>query len=421
MRVARFIIFFILFALAVSNANADAVSDWNRIAVQASLTAGAPPGPAARVGATTVIDIAIVHAAIYDAVQAIERKYEPYYLEIPGASGSTTAAVARAARDVLLSRYPAQAAALETTYQNYLISKGIASDDPGLAVGAKAAAAIIAARSCDGSFPDPPPAPFIGGTAIGEWRPTTPGTSLQAVWAADMRPYLLTRPSQFRVDPPPPVGSPKYVKDYIEVKNYGSSTSTYRTPEQTDMARFWGANIPVMMNQMVRDIADDNLDSPAETSRMFALATMSMADSFIACWNNKRHYNFWRPVTAIREDDGFDSTPQDPAWTPLIPTPPYPDYVSGANALSGAAVHSLEKFFDSENINFSITTTNTGPTEQDTRNYTRLSQVADEVVDARIYLGIHFRFADTAARKLGRDVAHYGYKNYFRPMGGKEQ
>ena len=403
---------------AAANAHADVVSDWNAIAVQAGQAAATPPGPNARVGPSIVVDIAMVHAAVYDAVQAIERKYEPYYVEVPGASGSPIAAAAKAAHDILVSRYPAQAGNLDITYQNYLMSKGIALDDPGVTVGEKAAAGIIAMRSCDGSFPNPP-TPFIGGTGIGEWRPTTAGTTMAAPWLANTTPFLMTRPSQFRSDPPPPVGSQKYVRDYIEVMNYGSANSTHRTPAQTDMAFFWAGNTPVMMNQFVRTVADSETDNVADSSRLFALATMSMADAIIACWNDKIHYNYWRPITAIRTDDGFDRTPQDPAWTSLIAAPAYPDYTSGANAIGSATVHALEHALGTDKVGFSLTTTNTGPTVNDTRTFTRLSQVSDELVDARIFLGIHFRFADTAARKLGRSVANYGNRNYFRPVTGR--
>ncbi len=419
MKPIRFFVPLVLvLSLLVAAARADVVSDWNAIAVQAGQAAAAPPGPAARVGPSIVVDVAMVHAAVYDAVQAIEGKYEPYYVEIPGASGSPIAAAAKAAHDVLVSRYPNQSSQLDIAYQNYLASKGISPDDPGIAVGEKAAAGIIALRSCDGSFPDPS-TPFTGGTGIGEWRPTTAGTTMAAPWLANTTPFMMTRPSQFRSDPPPPVGSQKYVRDLIEVMNYGSANSTYRTPFQTDMAQFWAGNTPVMMNQFVRTVSDTNTDNVADSSRLFALSTMSMADAIIACCNDKIHYNYWRPITAIRTDDGFDRTPQDPTWTSLIAAPAYPDYVSGANAIGAATVHALINTLGTDKVEFSLTTTNTGPTSQDTRSFPRLSQVSDELVDARIYLGIHFRFADTAARKLGRSVANYGDRNYFARATGK--
>jgi len=160
---------------------ADAASDWNAIAVQSTITAARP-------GQTGMIDVAMVQLAVYDAVQAIEKKYEPYYVEIPGASGSPEAAAAKAAHDVLVSRFPAQAANLDTTYQQYMFNHGLADNDPGIAAGAKAAAGIIALRACDGSFPNPAPPPFIGGTDIGVWRPTPPGNlPMLAPWLGNVR------------------------------------------------------------------------------------------------------------------------------------------------------------------------------------------------------------------------------------------
>src|SRR5436190_9939306 len=182
---------------AAASANADAVADWNSIAVQATLSGARP-------GATGVLDIAMTQAAVYDAVQAIERQFEPYYVEIPGASGSSVAAAAKAAHDVLVSRFPAQTASLDTTYHQYLLNNGLLETDPGVTVGATAAAGIIALRACDGSFPAPAPPPFIGGTDPGVWRPTPPANAAMLVpWLAFVTPFTLTRPSQFRAEPPP--------------------------------------------------------------------------------------------------------------------------------------------------------------------------------------------------------------------------
>src|SRR5829696_5217578 len=171
-----------------TTASADVVADWNAIAVQATLTANRP-------GPSGVIDVDMVHAAVYDAVQAIEKRYAPYYVEIPGASGSPVAAAAKAAHDVLVSRFstPSQVAFLDTTYQQYLLNNSLSDTDPGIAVGAKAAAGIIALRACDGSFPDPPPLAFVGGTAPGVWRPTPPANLAMAVsWLGGVTPFTLT-------------------------------------------------------------------------------------------------------------------------------------------------------------------------------------------------------------------------------------
>lgn len=405
---------------AVLSAKADAVSDWNVIAVQATVTAGASrPGPSG------VIDIAMVHAAIYDAVQAYERKYQPYYVDIQGATGSPSAATAKAARDVLVNRFPAQTAAIDAAYQNYLMTNGISPSDPGIGVGAQAAAGILALRACDGSFPSPAPPPFIGGTGIGQWRPTPPANSVMnpGPWLGQVAPFLMTRSFQFRSDPPPPLFSEQYRRDYNEVKALGALTGSTRTPAQTDQAQFWAGNFGVMLNKMVRDLSAQHVTNIDDSSRLFALTTMAMADAIISVWNDKAHHNFWRPITAIQngDADGNPNTIGDPTWNSLIAAPPYPDHTSGANGITAAATRAVENYFQTDLMKIAITTTNTGPTSQDTRDFDRFSDVRQEVVDARILLGIHFRFADEGSRKLGIRVADYGYRNYLRPKGEKDE
>lgn len=401
-----------MFVASAGTVMADAVSDWNAIAVQAAVTAGRPP-------AAATLDIATVHAAIYDAVQAIEKDYQPYFVDIPGASGSPIGATAKAARDVLVNRFPAQAVAIDILYQNYLISNGIPITDPGIAVGATAAARIIASRACDGSFP-PGPETFVGGPAIGQWRPTPPAFApmTPGPWLGQVTPFMMTRPFQFRSPPPPPLNSRQYARDYNEVKALGALTGSTRTPAQTDQAYFYAGNFAVMMNKAVRDVAVAEVDNISDSSRLFALTSMSAADAIIGTWNDKAFYVFWRPSTAIQNGnlDGNPFTIGDPAWSSLIPNPPYPDYGSGANALTSATMRAMKNFFRTDRVAFSITTTNTGPTNQDTRNFQRFSVAAQEVVDARVLLGIHFRFADEVARTLAFKVADFGYENYLRPV-----
>ncbi|MFN2513556.1 MAG: vanadium-dependent haloperoxidase [Pyrinomonadaceae bacterium] len=401
----------LMFAASPS-ARADAVGDWNAIAVQATIT-GARPGP------TGVLDVAMVQAAVYDAVQAIERDFEPYHVEIPGASGSPVAAAAKAARDVLVNRFPAQTASLELTYQTYLANNGLSPMDPGVAVGATAAAGIIALRANDGSFPIPPPPPFIGGTDPGVWRPTLPAFApMLAPWLGAVTPFTLRSPSQFRAHQPPSLTSPEYTRDYNEAKAVGALNNSTRTPEQTDLANFWNANYLVLWNRVLREIAIAHVNDISDSARLFALAEMSMADAIITSWESKTFYVFWRPITAIQEgnNDGNPKTAGDPTWLPFINTPPYPDHTSGANNISRAALRTLALFFGSEEMTFQVTTTNTGPTIQDTRTYNRFSDAAEEVVNARIYEGIHFRFADADARKQGKQVAQWAFSHFLRPL-----
>ena len=394
------------------SANADAVGDWNGIAVQAVVTAGTQrPGP------TGILDIAMVQAAVYDAVQAIEGRFKPYHSEIPGASGSPVAAAAKAAHDVLVNRFPAQTASLDTTYHLYLANHYLSETDPGVAVGATAAAGIIALRANDGSFPNPPPPPFVGGTDPGVWRPTPPGFGpMVAPWLGSVTPFTLTSSSQFRAQRPPALTSPEYTRDYNEVKDIGAINSP-RTAAQTDLANFWNSNYVMLWNRVLRELAAAHVDNIGDSARLFALADMAMADAIITAWDSKIHYVFWRPITAIREgnNDGNPQTDGDASWTPFITTPAYPDYTSGANNISRAALRSFELFFGAD-MTFEVTTTNPGPTMQDTRTFNRFADAAEEVVNARIYEGIHFRFADTAARKQGKQVAQWAHSHFLRSL-----
>jgi len=402
-----------------ASASADAVTDWNEITVQTVLNAGTQ-----RPGATGFIDIAVVQAAVYDAVQAIDRRFKPYLVEIPGASGSMSAAAAKAAHDVLVNRFPSQAGSLDMTYHQYLANHGLSETDPGVAVGTTAAAGVNAKRSCDGSFPNPAPPDFLGGNGIGMWRPTPPGfLPMLAPWLATMTPFTLTRPSHFRAPIPPAVTSQQYTDDYNEVKEKGALNNSTRTPEQTDLANFWNANYIVLWNQALRNIASTQVNNIGDSARLFALAALSTADALITAWDSKKYYVYWRPITAIQEgnNDGNPNTVGDPTWLSLITNPPYPDVTSGANNVSAATLRSLENFFGTDVMTFKVTTTNTGPTNVDTRVYSRFSDAATDVVNARIYEGIHFRFADAEARMQGTRVANWAFTNFLRPIDEPNQ
>ena len=316
---------------------ADAVVDWNEITVQA-VSAGRP-GP---IGA---VDIALVQVAVHDAVQAIDQQFEPYHAEIDTgrgerAQGRRSAAIAAAAHDVLVGIYPAQAATLDTTYFNYLANKGLDSD-PGLLVGQQVAARILPLRRAN---PNPLPPPFVGGTGVGTWRPTpsflgnppapAPFSPMATPWMADFDPFTLTSPTRFRAPPPPALTSGRYTRDYNEVKESGALVSTKRTAEQTDLAYFYVETAPVLWNRALRGIAARYLRKSSDTARLFALANLATADALITCWDSKRFFAVWRPITAIREGeaDGNPATVGDPAWQPLINNPNYPDYTSGANS-----------------------------------------------------------------------------------------
>ena len=399
---------------------ADAVTDWNEIAA-ASVAAG-------RAGPIGQVDLALVTAAAHDAVQAIEGRFEPYYAEVPNASGSTAAAVAAATHDVLVAFYSTQATALGTTYANYLANNGL-TGDPGLAVGQAVAAAIVPLRRLN---PNPLPAAFLGGTGIGEWRPTNsllgsppapaPFSPMAVPWLGTFDPFTMTGPARFRAPPPPALTSARYTADYNEVKLMGSLTNSGRTPEQTDLAYFWTDNFAVQWNRAIRAIANRHLQRMGDKARLLALANLATADALIASWDSKKYYNLWRPVTAIQEgdNDGNPNTAGDPAWQSLVNNPNYPDYTSGANNVTGAMTGTLEHFFQRDVMNFEITS-NAPNVVQRTRSYSRFSQAAQEVVDARVLLGIHFRFADTAARTQGRNVATWIYDHFLLPVPGASE
>jgi hypothetical protein len=411
-----------LSALFMTTARADAVSDWNAIAVQ-RIGAANPAHPAP----VTFLDIAIVNAAVYDAVQAIERQYKPYYVEIPGASGSSDSAAAKAARDVLVNLFPAQTGTIDGIYNQYLIDHSLSPLDPGVAVGATAAAGIIALRANDGRFP-PGQVPFVGGTAPGEWRPTDsfqgappsppPFSPMAAPWVANVTPFTLKSGDQFRSAPPPPLDSKEYTKAYDEAKAMGARFNSARTTDQTNLGLFWASNYMALWNRVARELAAAQNLSIGDNARLMALMTFSMADAIISSWDSKVTYVSWRPLTAIRlgNDDGNPDTVGDPTWEPLINTPNYPDQTSGANNATASATRSFSLFFGTDEVTFTVNTTNTTPGIPQSKTFQRFSDAADEVVVARIYEGIHFRFADEDARKQGRHVAQWVHGHALKPL-----
>jgi hypothetical protein len=392
---------------------ADAVTDWNEITMTA--VTAARPGPQG------MLDVALVHIAVHDAIQAIEKRYEPYHFELPGAKGSRSAAAAAAAYTVLSSIYPTQAPTLGATYYTYLADKGL-TGDPGLIVGEKAAQSLLPLRR---ATPISTPA-FVGGDAIGMWRPTEsfignppapPSFSpMVTPWLADVDPFTLTSPRRFRADPPPALTSERYRRDYEEVKALGGAVNSKRTPQQTDLAHFYNDNFFAQWNRALRGVALQHVHRIGDSARLFALANMAGADALISSWDSKRHYAFWRPLTAIQkgDSDGHPLTVGDPTWRPLINTPNYPDYTSGANVLVGAMTRTLALFFGTDEVPFEVTSLSPFAVQK-ARMYQRFSDASRDVVDARIYLGIHFRFADTAARRQGIRVAEHAFDHFLEP------
>jgi hypothetical protein len=405
---------------SASPARADTVTDWNAIASTSIVsTAGQPPQAAGP-------SFAMVHGAVYDAVNAIDGGHEPYLAVPPAnASASKEAAAATAAFRVLAALFPAQLPALQSHYEASLaaVPPGSAKDD-GVVAGQAAAAAMLAARANDGRGG---PFTFVFGTAPGEWRPAPPGFALDpAPWVANVRPFVVPDVEMLRSDGPNPLTSGAYTADFNEVKRLGSLTSTKRTADQTEAAIFWQEHGPVLWNRVTRALVESRQLDIADSARLFALENLAAADGAIGCWNDKYHWRFWRPVTAIREaaGDGNPSTEADPAWLPLfdpstpqfgtpLATPGFPDHPAGHGCMSGAVVRALRNFFGTDKVPFSAFSSRT----RTTRSYDRLSDALKEIIDARVWSGIHFRTADVQGAVLGKRVAHWLDKHYLQPTG----
>ncbi len=390
--------------LVATPAMADVVTTWNAITM--SCVGTGRPGPSG------LIDVALVHGAVHDAVQTIEGRFGFYRYRNPGrlGIGSVDAAAAAAAYGVLTGLY-GQAPACLTGVP---VPASTYPGDPGLAAGAEAAQAFLAIRRSPFVSPLDP---FIGGTNPGEWR-LTPNVSAGAfTYMAFTQPFTLLEPRQFRPESPAPLESERYRRDYDEVKALGSSTGSTRTAAQTDLARFWG-NIIVQLYGGVRGVADGYLSNVGDTARLLALVSYAAADSQIAVYETKYFYSFWRPYTAIREGDadGNPRTSGDANWTPFVQTPPYPEYSSGANCLTAAVTTVMQLFFGTDNIVFTVSS----PLQDllvNPRQYLRLSDVQQDMVDVRIYQGIHFRFADVDGREQGVRIGHWAFQKFLRPAG----
>ena len=396
-----------------SLARADAVDDWNVHATTAIL-ASAPTAH----GST--ISWAMVQGAVYDAVNAIDGGHEGYLLTSRLATpfDSKDAAAATAAYRVLLNLTPAQKPVLDAHYAASLAMVPDGSQETrGIAVGEAAAAAMLAARVDDGRDL---PFTFVIGTEPGDWRPLTPTALDPAAWVADVRPFLIESDSQFRSDGPYRLSSRAYAKDFDEVKELGSLTSTTRTADQTRAAIFWQAQPMALWGGMLRSLSG-GLDT-ADKARLHGVVALAAADAAIGCWDDKFFWNFWRPMAAIREadTDGNAATVGDPSWRPLFDpatqtappliTPPFPDHPSGHGCLSGAVLNTTEDFFGTDRMEFDIFSSRF-PGQP--RHFERFSDALEEIVDARVWGGIHFRNADEQGAELGKKVARYVRKNYF--------
>ncbi|MEV0349432.1 vanadium-dependent haloperoxidase [Nonomuraea sp. NPDC050680] len=355
---------------------------------------------------------AMVHGAVYDAVNAIAgTPYQPYLIAPPArGTESTDAAVATAAFRVLNALFPAQQARLETQYGESLAAiPDSAAKQRGITVGTQAAAAMIAARRDDGAFGSQT---WTVGTQPGQWRPAPPAFASDGAWVGDLKPFLIPRASMFRTSGPPSLTSRQYARDFNEVKTIGSATSTVRTADQTQAAIWWHDR-HLAEWEIKRQLATTRGLNTLQTARMFAMVDLTEADATTACFNEKAAWSFWRPVTAIQlaDTDGNPATAADPNWAPLLVTPPHPDFTSGHTCFTAASMSALAYFFGRDDIPFSGYSAASGTT----RYFRGFSQALAEVVNARVWGGIHTRTADEQGAKIGGQVTAYMVGHYFRP------
>jgi|SRR5579859_292812 len=393
------------------SADVAAIITWNNIALHSAVVVAKQFQP------QSYVYISFAQAAVYDAVDAIEGGYQPYHYRLPKRepNASVEAAVATAAHDVLVHYFPAQQAALDADWVTSLAGVvNTPNKADGIAIGRAAAASLIAFRQGDGleaniGFTMPAPAPGVWQLPAGQ-TPQTP-------WLSKLRPFLLNSPDQFRPGPPPALNSPEYAASYNESKYFGAANSIYRTPAETDIALFWTSNAPTQYNTAFQNLALTRHLNPIQTARLFAMGDLVGADALIACWDAKYTYLAWRPAFAIPQGDtdGNPLTIGDPTWKPVGATPNHPEYPSAHGCATEATAYVLMDFLGTSNINLDVT--GTAPNlVQTTRHYATAADLVDEVVNARVWIGFHFRFSGLAGVHLGQRVAAWTLQRYFQPI-----
>jgi PAP2 superfamily/Vanadium chloroperoxidase N-terminal domain len=410
----------------------DEVLEWNTVALEVVAAGGQNAVVMSR-------SLAMTHLAMHDALNAIDRRYEPYLYEGRAEGGALPeAAVAAAARDVLIGALagfgsPEQRAkAQERADGAYAVAMAKIPDGPGkqsgLVLGGQVARAMVDLRKADGASAT---VAYSPGTAPGQWRPhpnpvppnppiadpkLAPGNwpAMLPQWA-QLTPFTMRSPWQFRLPGPPALTSEAYARDYNEVKQLGGKQSTARTDAQSEIARYWYEPSPPGWNRIARTVAAQRALDPWEHARLLALLHAAMADGFIAGWDTRYLYNLWRPATAIRagDEDGNPATAPDPAWETYLNTPAIPDYPSTHSVLGAAAAAVLGRFFGSDQLSFAMTS---GPPFPGiARSFKSFGQAAQENADSRIYAGIHFRSACQDGIKLGEQIGRQTFAQLLQP------
>jgi membrane-associated phospholipid phosphatase len=390
----------------------DPVLEWNRLFLKAIQTETTPPPLASR-------NLAILHIAIFDAINSIDRRYRPFHSETRGDKAADLVAAANAAaHEVSVSLYPSEKGLFDLLYNDWVRSSADGNEQAireGVRIGETIAREILNWRVADGSSTS---LTYIPRTEPGAWRrtppyfrpPEAPGWKL-------VRPFAMQSCSQFRPKGPPKLSSPEYAADYNQVKELGDAKSTKRTAEQTQIAVFWSdfsytITPPGHWNSIAEDVAKRKKNSISDNARLFAILNVAMADTCVAVWDAKYEFNSWRPVTAIREadKDGNDATLPDKQWTPLLQTPNFPEYVSGHAAFSQAAAEVLVSFFGTDSAEFEVLSDGLPGVR---RHFTSFRAAAEEIAWSRVYGGIHFWSADKDAMKMGEQIAKYVQEKYF--------
>lgn len=382
-------------------ARADAILDWNTRSASfvADAKMGTPPA---------IRGMAIVQCAAFDAANAIADRYPAGPTQPPASPGaSIDAAIAAAHRGTLAKLMPAQAAAIEAAYQAAIAA---IPDGPakaaGIETGEKAAAAVLAARAPDAALP---PESYRPHAPAGRYVPTA--TPAVPAWSA-RKPWLMASAAQFRPEGPPSFASERWARDYEEVKDFGARSSAVRTAEQTDVARFWEYSLPAIYHGVARSVARQPGRDVVENARLLASVSVAMDDALIAVFEAKYHYDFWRPATAIRNGDidGNRATARDAAWSSYLDAPMHPEYPSG-HAILAAAVGTVIR---AENGTKPLPVLETAsPTAKGaTRRWNSVDAFVQEVVDARVWAGIHYRFTGEASIEMGRRIGELAARRF---------
>ena len=398
-------------ASTVSTAtSSDVVVDWSRIVFEAAMT---DDGFVSFMGPRNQ---AMMHIAMHDALNAIEPRFDQYAYFGRSHGADPIAAAAKAAHDVLVAVYPAQQATLDAELATWLATvRNGSGKTKALTLGAKAAAAIVALRQNDGTNVDLFSPNYTPGTQPGDYQFVPP---YDFAFAEDLRyatPFGLKSPKQFRVPAPPALTSRTYAKSYNEVKSVGAINSTTRTTDQSNYANWWYEGSEIGWARVARVTTTSEELELWRAARMFALVNMTLYDSYLAGWDSKYHWDFWRPYTAIRagDTDGNLSTVKDASWQNYLETPPVQDYPSTHSVLGAGAAEVLKRAFRTDHVPFSMDSTTSLPANP-VRSFTTFTQAADENADSRVMAGIHFRFSTEQGQALGRKVGSYIVKHHLQ-------